>query len=135
VCKRDTFKRLQLKAAKLGGLVGVTFDVTRIGDKSPAVGSDYDFVGKNTMAEISQGTGVKIEDLVPFNYADVIKYFPANELRKMGFGTGTQSASSSSVGSADTKAMAGAGEQKNVAGQTASASIFGSKPFDPAKEL
>lgn len=146
VCKRDTFKRLQLKATKYGGLAGMTLDVTRIGDKSASVGSDFEFVGKNTMAEVAQGItqmggSIKLEELIPFNYEDTIKYFPAAELRKMGWGNGSAPAQSGGnpIGSADSKAMAGAGafgeKKANDVPASSGGSVFGGKPFDPAKEL
>jgi hypothetical protein len=86
VCKRETFKRLTAKAVKHGGLVGVTFDVTRIGAKSASVGSDFDFVDKNPLSVVANECKLKIEDVLPFDYGEVIKYFDAAELRKMGFG-------------------------------------------------
>jgi len=139
-CKRDTFKRLQIKATKYGGLAGVTFDVTRIGDKSASVGSDYDFLSQNSIEEIAQGTGLKVEDLKPFNYEETIKYFPAAELRKMGWGNGSASAGQSAgnaVGSADSKVFGG-GEKKaedTGVGTKPATNVFGNKPFDPSKEL
>jgi len=92
VCKRDTFKLLQKKATKFGGLEGVTFDVSRIGDKAPNVGSDFDYVEKHTLAEIRKKYGLKTdgdEDKkigLPYKYADIIPYRSAEELQKLGFG-------------------------------------------------
>ena len=127
VCKRETFARLQKKAEKLGGLVGVTFDISRIGgEKTAAVGTDFDFVSKNTMAEIHSATEIPLADLAPFNYEETIKYHTAEELRKLGFGTGP------ALGHADAKATPS--EEKKPAG--ASSSVFGkTKTFDASKEL
>jgi hypothetical protein len=108
VCKRDTFKRLQAKAAKQGGLFGVTFDVTRIGEKAPAVGTDFDVVEKTTLEKLSQMSGIPVSDLAPFEYSTAIKYFSAAELRKMGFGKPT-------LGSSDTTALKNDGSIADIA--------------------
>lgn len=101
VCKQDTFKLLQKRAAKQGGLAGCTFDVTRVGDKSEGVGSDFDFVTKRTGAELlKQYPTLKPEDLQAFDYDKVIQYHTAQDLRKLGLGSGTPS-----LGSEDTSAL------------------------------
>jgi len=86
-CKRDTFKRLQKLATKRKGLVGVTFDVARTGDKSAAVGNDFDFVEKLSLEDIGKKYNLKEKDLKPFDYSEVIKYHTADELRELGFGS------------------------------------------------
>jgi hypothetical protein len=138
VCKGDSFKRLQMKATKPApgsnsqepmGLTGVTFNVSRIGEKSPGVGTDFDFVSKNTAQEIAHGCNMKMEDVQPLDYAKVITYLTADELRKLGHGGGTTNSgpASQSVGSADTKALGG---------ETKSDSPFKSnKAFNPSSEL
>lgn len=141
VCKRESFKLLQAKALKLmssekaidgtlmpakatNGLVGVTFDITRIGEKSASVGSDFDYVACTPLPQIYAACKYEAKDQGAYPYGEVIKYFPAAELRGMGFGV------SGAVGSADTKAS-GATEK---AANSASPFQVGS-PFNPAKEL
>jgi len=76
VVKRETFRLLQNKATKKGGLKGWTVDVSRIGEKAANVGNDFDFV-KHT-----DTLGVK-----PFNYEEIFVYLDATKLRELGFGT------------------------------------------------
>lgn len=89
VAKRDTFKRLSKMASKRGGLTGVTFDVSRVGERSPAVGSDFDFVEQQSIKKVAKKYGLNKSDLVPATYDDEIIYKSASELRKFGFGRGT----------------------------------------------
>jgi len=49
--KPQTKKKLQLKAKKLGGLAGYTFEVSRTGDRSPSVGDDFEAVGDRKSLE------------------------------------------------------------------------------------
>ena len=99
ICKRETFKRLQKLATKRGGLTGITFDVSRTGDKSPSVGSDFDFVEKRTLAAVKKAFGLKAEAAKPYDYEKVITYRDADELKKLGFVL-------ISVGGADAQAAA-----------------------------
>jgi len=85
-CKRDTFKRLQNIATKRKGLAGATFDVTRIGDKSAAVGSDFDFTEKRPRSELMKVYGLDEESVTPYNYEEIITYRSAEELNSLGFG-------------------------------------------------
>lgn len=96
VAKRDTIKLLQEMAVKRGGLRGCRFDVSRHGDKSPNVGSAFDFTQKFTEAELKQmfppiksydGKSM-IDRTQPINYEAYLieQYQPAKELRKLGFG-------------------------------------------------
>lgn len=124
-CRGDTVKRLQLKAAQYEGLIGVTFQVARIGKTSPSVGSDYDFVSKTPIPEIAAFLNLKTEDLAPMDYSKEIKYLTAAELRKVGFGT---AGGGQSVGSADS--MVGTQNQASTSG-----SPFSTKPFDPGKHM
>ena len=128
ICKKETFKRLQMKAEKNNGIDGVTFDVSRIGEKSASVGSDYDVVGKFTVAQIAEGCDMDVSDLAPFDYGDnvCIRYYPAAELRKMGFGVG------SVLGSADKAAMS---TEHKAPENTGAVSPFKSKSFNASKEL
>ncbi len=94
ICKRETLKRLQKIATKRDGLLGITFDVSRTGDKSAAVGSDFDFVEKRTAANLKKAYGLKLEDVKAYDYEETIKYRNAEELKELGFTTLT-------VGAAD----------------------------------
>lgn len=93
IAKRDTIKLLQKYAVKRGGLRGCTFDVARTGDKSPAVGSAFDFTEKLTEQQLVQKyKSTKVGELdrsKPVNYDEYLKglYQPASELRKLGFGS------------------------------------------------
>lgn len=87
VCKRETFKRLQKIATKRGGLAGATFDVSRIGEKSAAVGSDFDFVDKRTPKELQAAYGIEAQETVAYAYQEVLVYRNAEELQGLGFGT------------------------------------------------
>lgn len=87
VAKRDTIKMLQKIATKRGGLRGCRFDVSRTGDKSPSVGSMFDFSEKYSEEALQKAFGA--EKTQPLNYAEILAgmYLPATELRKMGFGS------------------------------------------------
>ena len=85
VAKKQTLQRLQKLAIKRGGLRGCSFDVSRTGDQSAAVGSDFDFLKKwEDMAEFKAQYGV--EDTDPLNYENVIQYKTAKELTALGLG-------------------------------------------------
>jgi hypothetical protein len=92
VAKKDTVKLLQKQAAKRGGLRGCKFEVGRTGDKSPSVGSSFDFVEKLTEQQLTALYGpAKAGDLdrsKPCNYDKMLSdmYMTAKDLRKMGFG-------------------------------------------------
>jgi hypothetical protein len=87
VAKRDTIKRLQKLAAKRGGLTGWQVSISRTGDRSPEVGTDFDFIEKRDPADFVKSLKLKPEDVLPFNYEEVITYYTGDELRKLGFGT------------------------------------------------
>lgn len=86
VAKRDTIKLLQKYAQKRGGLRGCSFDVSRTGDKSPSVGSAFDFIEKLTEQQLQAKYKDKHQ---PINYDEHLAaaYLPAKELRKLGFGS------------------------------------------------
>lgn len=86
VAKRDTIKLLQKIAIKRGGLRGCRFDVSRTGDKSPSVGSAFDFTEKLTEAQLQKQYPDKFQ---PVNYEEYLAsiYSEAKELRKLGFGS------------------------------------------------
>ena len=48
VCKRQTIKQLQKIATKRDGLKGITFEVSRVGEKAASVGDMFDFVQKKS---------------------------------------------------------------------------------------
>lgn len=86
VAKRDSIKQLQKLAEKRGGLRGCRFDVSRTGDKSPAIGNVFDFTEKVTHAQLEK---LYKEKATPLNYEELLTnmYMPAKELRKLGFGS------------------------------------------------
>ena len=95
--KPDTFEMLLKIAQKRGGLAGATFDVSRTGDKSPAVGSMFDFCEKNAIDTLRKMYTETIVDpknntkkvqtiFVPADYEKEIVYRTSQELIKMGMG-------------------------------------------------
>lgn len=95
VAKRDTIKTLQAMATKRGGLAGCRFDVMRSGEKSPAVGTQFDFTEKETDLKKLKAKYTRTDaegkvhtTFVPLDYSKEIIYRPAAELRAMGFGKG-----------------------------------------------
>lgn len=101
VCKRETFKRLQKIAQKREGLAGATFDVSRTGEKSAAVGSDFDFVEKVKLDK-AQAKVWGVDDVAPYNYEEMFTYRTGKELRALGLGGG-----SAPIGHADSAHLAG----------------------------
>lgn len=87
VCKRNTFKILQKKAEKQGGLAGCTFDVARTGEKDASVGNDFDFVEKRTKSKLLEAYPSLKDEMGPANYEEEIVYLTADELRDKGFGS------------------------------------------------
>lgn len=88
VAKRQTITLLTTLAKKRGGLVGCTFDVTRLGDNAASVGSAFDFQHKfTTRQEIMDKYGLENEeDVMPANYAEEITYRSPEELIELGVG-------------------------------------------------
>jgi hypothetical protein len=96
--KPQTFEILNKLALKYGGLAGKTFDVSRVGDKAPAVGSMFMPIGQTDIAILQQQfmedvlgqdgkpTGQKKTYFVPANYEQEIVFQTEVELRQMGFG-------------------------------------------------
>ena len=88
--KRDTLKRLQKLATRPGrsGLLGWTVGVSRTGDKSAGVGSDFEFLEHNSIQDLVKKYGLNPQEAVPFNYADgkTVVYRTADQLRQLGFG-------------------------------------------------
>lgn len=83
VCKRQTIKQLQKIATKRDGLKGITFEVSRVGEKAASVGDMFDFVQKKSPGILKK----KYKDITPFDYEKVLAYETADELRKRGFGS------------------------------------------------
>lgn len=88
IAKRGTIQQLTKMAGKRGGnLAGCTFDVSRTGDKEPAVGNHYDFVSQhNSIEEIAAAYGFKVDDCQPANYQEEITYLTPAELIDLGVG-------------------------------------------------
>jgi hypothetical protein len=86
VAKKQTLKLLNKIAVKRGGLAGCTFDVSRADEKTASVGSQFDFVEKNSLADIAEGLEMSLEDISPANYAEEIVYRTSEELIELGVG-------------------------------------------------
>jgi len=94
VAKPQTFELLTKHAIKRGGLAGGTFDASRVGDKSAAVGSMFDFVEKKTIEELQKlymiervdpktNQKVKVTNFTPADYEKEIAYRTGDELREL----------------------------------------------------
>lgn len=95
VAKPLSMEMLTKIAVKRGGLAGCTFDVTRMGDKSAAIGSMFDFVEKNDVALLQSSYTEEVEDkgvkktislFVPANYEKEIIFRTPEDMLKMGLG-------------------------------------------------
>lgn len=95
VAKPKSFEMLAKIAHKRGGLAGATFDVSRMGDKAPQIGSMYDFTEKTDIAVLQAKYTVEVKDpktntmskvcnFAPANYEEEIIFRTGDELRKMG---------------------------------------------------
>ena len=96
VAKPVSMEMLTKIAVKRGGLAGATFDVTRMGDKSAAIGSMFDFVEKNPIAtlqatfteEVDFNGMKKTQTLFsPADYEREIVFRTPEELLKAGVGS------------------------------------------------
>jgi len=92
VAKTDTLKLLTNLAQKRGGLQGCTFDVMRVGNRAPAVGSQFDFIEKAAVTVLKVKyfkveDGKKVTLFKPLDYEKEITYLSVDELRNLGFGT------------------------------------------------
>ena len=88
VCKKGVLKRLRQLATKRGGLAGVTFDVSRLGDTSENVGDTFDFTKKwEDMSEFAGAYNLNAEDVYPHDYTDIVPDFSRADLIKLGFGS------------------------------------------------
>ncbi len=87
VAKRETIKQLSKIAVKRGGLTGCTFDVTRGNDRTAAVGNQFDFVSKMSLAEIAAKYDIdKPQEFVPAKLEDEITYLSNAQLLELGVG-------------------------------------------------
>ena len=93
VAKPQTFELLTKHAIKRGGLAGCTFDASRVGDKSAAVGSMFDFVEKKGITELQKlytterldpktNVKTKVTNFTPADYEKEIAYRTGEQLRK-----------------------------------------------------
>jgi len=104
VMKYDTYQILQNMAQKRGGLAGCTVDAYRTGDRSPNVGSSFDFIEKNDPEELKKlfvkkgEDGKAVSDFFPADYEKEIPYHSAAELEALGYGAAP------SIGSMDSQA-------------------------------
>jgi hypothetical protein len=99
VAKSQTYEILAKKAAKYEGLAGVRFEASRMGDKSPAVGSMFEYVAKHPVAELKKlyqkevVIGASKQQVTAFEPADYEKEFefftPEELITKCGFSAGT----------------------------------------------
>lgn len=118
VAKPQAMEYLQKRAEKFGGLAGVTFDVSRTGEKSASIGNTYDYVEKNEDFEAlrkkytrtfknEKGQEETKTIFVPADYEKEIVFHTGQELCEMGFGkpgvTGGVSGFKSSKGDAPWK--------------------------------
>lgn len=89
MAKRNSCKLLLQIAIKRKGLTGCTFDISRTGDKEASIGNVFDFTAKNSMADLAKEFGTKDKVIAPLNYDQVMQslYVPADQLRKLGFGS------------------------------------------------
>jgi hypothetical protein len=85
-CKKTTHKTLMKQAAKRGGLVGCTFDVSRGGDKSAAVGDTFEFVEKQSLEELAAKYNIPLTDVQPADYENELSYRTPDELIELGVG-------------------------------------------------
>lgn len=97
VVKGNTFEQLNKIAIKRGGLACARFDVARVGEKAPAVGSMFDFCEKKPLAELQAMYMDEIVDpktnkkvtttrFVAADYENEIVFRSGAELRKLGYG-------------------------------------------------
>ncbi|KVR21627.1 hypothetical protein WK13_34380 [Burkholderia ubonensis] len=98
IAKPGTFEILNKLALKTGGLAGITFDVSRVGDKAPAVGSVFMPIGQTPIEQLQASfmedvlddkgnpTGQKKTYFLPADYGTEVPFLNEQELRQIGFG-------------------------------------------------
>lgn len=94
--KSETLKQLTKMAEKReNGLVGVTYEVSRTGDKKAAVGDLFDRIAEHEPSDVIDHFA---EDGKPFNYGEVLVYHTADELSALGIGKKVATIGSGSFG-------------------------------------
>lgn len=106
VPKKTTFGQLQKYATKHGGLAGLTFEVSRMNDKSPNVGDAFMVDEKRTLAQLAAIYG---DNAKPADYGEEIVYYTASQLISMGAGQGSLSKIGGEINSKDLDAELGLG--------------------------
>ena len=87
VAKKGTIQLLTTLAKKRGGLKYATFDVSRTGDKEPAVGDVFDYTEKAANAsQLAKKYDLKPEDVEAANYEEEITYRSPEQLLELGVG-------------------------------------------------
>ncbi|NIT54904.1 MAG: hypothetical protein GWN00_01250 [Aliifodinibius sp.] len=86
VCKMQTLQQLRKLAAKTGGLAGVSYEVSRIGDNAANVGNMFQFLEQNPVKDIIAKLSTEEKKISVFNYEQVIQFRTVEELSKLGFG-------------------------------------------------
>jgi len=123
--KPGTMEILNTIAIKRGGLAGCTFDVTRTGEKSPGVGTMFDFDGKELDLDVLRAKYMReVVDpktnkpvmktaFAPADYENEIVFKTGEQLAAMGFGV----ASVSGYGSNSQPQSGGTAEGTDYASQ------------------
>ena len=87
VMKQGTWDLLALQATKRNGLAGITYEVSRHGDKSPNVGSAFDFVEKfDSPEDLAKKYHLALADVEPADYNAELPQRSAEELIALGVG-------------------------------------------------
>lgn len=94
VAKSGVADKLRKKAKKQGGLTGVTFEVSRSNAEAYNVGDDFEFVQKDTMEDLVDAFPSEVDkdgnSLVKvLDYEKVLTILSEDELKELGFGTGS----------------------------------------------
>lgn len=131
VAKSTTFELLNKHAQKRGGLAGTTWDVMRMGDKSPQVGNQFDFVGKEENLDLLKAKYIrevldpktnqktKTSIFVPANYEKEIVFRTGEQLAAMGLGNVVSTPSYGGGGYSNSAGQdnSGAGDQTDYSQQ------------------
>lgn len=103
VAKSQTFEMLNKIAVKRGGLACARFEISRVGDKSPQVGSMFEFEEKLPIEQLKglyviektdpkQNTKTKVTNFEPADYEKEFTFRTGAELAKLGLGVPSVSA-------------------------------------------
>lgn len=87
IAKPKTIAKLQLKAAKFGGLRGICMDVSRSSSTEASVGDNFELDSQWSEDELQKAYGV---DAVPADWAFELNYKNAEELVKLGVANAIQ---------------------------------------------